>query len=385
MGLVWQRHLGFFVNSVAIAHDGGRVVAGTYYYPYPGAVVMPTDGTFGTYCFDAQGTELWRDEYLGNEGVYTVAISGNGQVVASAGLATGGAHSSQPAPSIGLVRAFTAANGGDLLDFQGLRGRVTSISLSHDGSVLAGITLGGQLFVFSGPNGFPATPVFPVQMGPKLEMVAVHPSGDWLIACGREGKVHLVTLDTGAPRLFTWTAPASNWKLLACALAASTNTFVVGGQNRVYLFTRASMTGNAGPQPVAQFDTPRGCTSEDVRWLAMSADGSLVTVVQNLGNDIAGLLLTLSINGNQFTAIRPPQLINHNPNSTSLDAAGKLLSVADGHPVQTPGTFYLFRVNDGKKLMEFETPDMNWPMVLSADGTAAAGGSDNGDLYYFTP
>ena len=86
-----------------------------------------------------------------------------------------------------------------------------------------------------------------------------------------------------------------------------------------------------------------------------------------------------------LTPVRlPPQLVFHNPNSTSMDAAGTLITVADGHPVGTPGTFYLFDAATGAKLMEFPTnDDMNWPMVLSADGTSAVGGSDNSNVYYF--
>ena len=76
MGLVWKHTLPTLVNSVAISDDGSLVAAATYYYPYPGTTKPRTDGKFGTYVFDAHGNELWRDLYEGNEGLYSVAVSG---------------------------------------------------------------------------------------------------------------------------------------------------------------------------------------------------------------------------------------------------------------------------------------------------------------------
>jgi hypothetical protein len=386
MSLKWNKQLSHFVNSVAISNNGGLVAAGTYYYPYPGTSSNVTEGTFGTYCFDSAGTQLWKDEYSGNEGVYTVAASGDGQVVASAGLLSGGRHAANHSvPNLGLVRAFTA-NGTRLLDYSGFGTRVNSVALSQDGSVLAGVTLAGQLFVFSGQGTFPATPALPLASGPRLDMVAVHPSGQWLVACGWRGKVHLVTLNGGSVgQIFTWTAPNPGLKFLTCALAASSDSFVVGGRNKVYLFSKASMTAGAGSRYVDQFDTPTGGTSEDVRSVAISSDGKLISVVQNLGYDLTGLLLVLSNNNGNLTELRPPQTLQHNPNSTSIDSAGKFITVADGHPVGTPGTYYLFRASDGTGLWEFPTSEMSWPMAMSGDGASACGGSDNGMVYYFLP
>lgn len=385
MQQLWNHNLSFIVNSVAISDDAAIVAAGTYYYPYPETTQPTTDGKFGTYCFNADGSERFRDEYDGNEGIYTVALSGDAKVVASGGLLSGGLRASNPnVPTKGLVRAFTSA-GAPLVNFSGLRSRVNSVSLSHDGSVLAGVTLGGDLFVFlRGAAGFPSTPLFPVPPGSRLDMVCVHPSGKWLIASGAGGAVHLVTLNGQAiGQKVTWTSTVPGIELLACALARQGDSFVAGGKNKVYLFTMASMTASGGPHPVDQFDTPSGGTTDDVRWLAMSGDGSLVTVVQNLGHDLAGLLLTLSTNGGHLKTVRPPQHLNYNPNSTSIDDSGQFITAADGHPFNAPGTYYLYRAADGQQLAAVTTPQMNWPMVISANGLAACAGSDNGSVHYF--
>src|SRR5262245_59860906 len=111
----WNKDLGHFVNSVGVSNDGGLVAAGTYYFRDPGTENDSTEGTFGTYCLCKSGNELWRDEYQGNEGVYAVATSADGPIVASGGLLTGGLHGANPDATKSLVRAFDA-HGNRLLD-----------------------------------------------------------------------------------------------------------------------------------------------------------------------------------------------------------------------------------------------------------------------------
>jgi hypothetical protein len=217
-------------------------------------------------------------------------------------------------------------------------------------------------------------------------MVAVHPTGEWLVAAGWRGTVHLITLNKGVvDKVYTYKSPVQGLKILACALARQSDRFIAGGERKVYLFTKASMMDAGGPHPVDQVDTPNGGTSDDVRWMAMSGDGTLVTVVQNLGHDIAGLLLTFECDGQQLRKLRKPKVLRFNPNSTSIDDNRKFITVADGHPVGTPGTFYVLDANSGEILMQKETRDMNWPMVLSANGAAAIAGSDTGEVFYFDP
>src|SRR5215470_8500948 len=85
---LWQKRLtsSFLVNWLAISDNGSRVVADTYYFSYPGTTSLDTHGVFGTYCFDSAGNQIWSDVYDGDEGVFSVAISGDGNVVAAGGL-----------------------------------------------------------------------------------------------------------------------------------------------------------------------------------------------------------------------------------------------------------------------------------------------------------
>lgn len=385
---IWRRPIGALVNSVAMAPQGHLVVAGSYYYPYPLKVGTPvpfTDGRYGTYAFDGQGTLLWKNEFDGNEGVYVVTVSLDGSVVATGGLRSGGNKAKDPSvPTRGLVQAFRA-DGRNLLDYNdaAIAARVGSVSLSADGSVLAGVTLDGRLFVFSDVTGACKGPQIVVNSGPRLYMVSMHPSGEWLVACGKEGTVYYVHLTAGVvDRVVRWADPSASLPFLSCAVAASGGLFVVGGKNHVYLFSEASMTATT-PTHLALAATPDGNTKEDVRWVAVSADGAVVSAVQNDGNDKQGWLLLYSTSGDTLTAMQPPIRVPRNPNGTSLTAAGHRVAVADGHPVDTPGGFYVFDVQSGAAIMQHDVARMNWPMMISPDGTVAVGGSDDGNVYYF--
>jgi outer membrane protein assembly factor BamB len=76
--------------------------------------------------------------------------------------------------------------------------------------------------------------------------------------------------------------------------------------------------------------------------------------------------------------------LEHNPNSVSMDADGEIITVAEGNPPGTPGLFRRFDFS-GTQVWQFETGNMNWPIAVSADGSAIAAGGDDGHLYYFLP
>ena len=69
-----------------------------------------------------------------------------------------------------------------------------------------------------------------------------------------------------------------------------------------------------------------------------------------------------------------------------IDSSGDLITVADGWPNHTPGSFYLFK-GDGTLIQQHDVtpPEMNWPMQVSADGTGIVAGSDNNTLFFFRP
>src|SRR5688572_6495140 len=123
----------YMVNAAAISDDGSRVVAGTYYKQYevlPNAAPMRqrVDGRYGIYVFDTNGLgmRLFSNEFQGDEGIYTVAISGNGAIAAGAGMLN---RTSAGQPRRGIVRAFEVATGRLVLDTSMFVERVNSVAL----------------------------------------------------------------------------------------------------------------------------------------------------------------------------------------------------------------------------------------------------------------
>ena len=143
---LWERRLTrvFWVNSVAISKDGSRVVAGTYIHDYDnknGGTFLPNiHSRFGLYIFDdvpkAETTDRvdpkCSDEFFGWDGVYGVAISADGKIVA----ASGWIDRNDDDTTVGLLRAYDAdisISAGTpklLLDFKEIKTRV-SYTLSH--------------------------------------------------------------------------------------------------------------------------------------------------------------------------------------------------------------------------------------------------------------
>ena len=402
---LWEERLTkvFWVNSVAISRDGTRVVAGTYIHDYDQKIEKGRpniQSRFGVYFFaDVPKVQTpkvdpkWSDEFDSWDGVYGVAISGDGKIVAASGWLEKSTYS-----QLGLLRAYDAdsatAASDPLLDYRGIRQRVSWVSLSDDGRVLAAVA--DDVYVFI-RNGAKFNPV-PVKLGVEavakryVTGIAVHPTGNWVAACDNSGHVHVAKIANGAvERQVTWTAP-KEYPFLSVAIAADAGTFVVGGGNLVFLFDLEKLIA-AGPAytPAAEFDTAKdeanvpgdkddGRLQENVRWVATSADGTLVTVAVNR-NGLTGKLFAR----NGDLTKRWEETIGNSPNSTSIDSAGRFVAMADGWPTSKPAKFHLFNASDGKKRWESSTCSMNWPIVVNTDGDAIVAGSDDGTVYYFAP
>jgi hypothetical protein len=127
----WYKNLSpsFWVNSVGISNNAGRVVAATFFHDYSKPGSGPNkEGAFGTYCYDANGNQLWRDRFQGMDGVFGVAISGDRKIAAA-----GGWYNQNQA----LLRAYDASDGTSLIP----AGEPTVIQIQYvspDGSVVDG-------------------------------------------------------------------------------------------------------------------------------------------------------------------------------------------------------------------------------------------------------
>ncbi len=355
-----------YINSVAISQDGSVVVAGTYYFPYGGgAKHSPADApqiTVGTFAWNAQGKQLWQDEFQATEGVYWVAVSRDGQWAAAAGRST---------QTQGFVFIYNVASGARVSSYY-TSTRVNMVAFSSDGSYLVAGADNTYLFTRSGSTwGSPQ--ILQSAAGDSVIAVGISANGQWIVAGTYMGSVVLVQNtggNFGAP--VAWQATGSiHW----AAMSADGSTFAAAPSgSSVYCFSAASFPSTRQPAWSAPLTGCKSC-----RTVGLSDDGSLVSAGGNVGT--AGKIFLFSNQGasGKQLWVQPTQ---RNPNSTSLDSAGNYVTAADGYPDQTPGNFYLFDAS-GNGLGSYQTNNMSWPMQISADGTAIAAGSDDSNVYYF--
>jgi hypothetical protein len=404
-----------WVNSVAISDDGSRVVGVTYVHDYENKDQPHVFAKFGTYCYDSSGARLWAKPVIGWDGVFAAGISGDGTVAAGGGLFTNGLTAPQ---LTGLLTIFDAANGNVLFDSPAampnpIAGRVNVVALSSSGNVAAAAA--DQLYVFIGGGGTyvpagstvpPGAPDFRTVLG-RVAAVAVHPSGTWLAACNQQGQILVATISAGAiDRTFLLkvadesiglaAAPAAKAPVLflSVAISAKTDAFIAGGCNVVY---RGTLSDVIAGNPLVRYDAgdpaaPAGSldpitsmprAKPNVRSTSISGDGATFAAVANRstsGNNTGQLLI--------YTAETPAPTakasLPYNPNGVSLDGAAQFVAVSDGYPVGKLAAFYRFDLS-GQEIWRCTTPNMNWPVAVSADGSAIAGGGDDGCLYYFLP
>ena len=282
------------------------------------------------------------------------------------------------------------------------------VALSHNGGVLAAVADDVYVFIRDGKAFNP----LPQRLGigglanRYVTGVAVHPDGTWLVACDQAGHVYMATIDNGTlSRPVMWTAPGGvEIPFLSVAIAGGDQgrgAFVAGGGNSVVLISREGMNTGEGPidydtttcgdPKMVPPDKSPGRPQENVRWVAISADGNLITAVANrqiVDPSTEKFVRSTGV----LVAFSPGQteplwmhMLENSPNSTSVDGKGTYVTASDGYPTGTPAKFYLFDARVGKKLWDFTTCNMNWPMVISADASAIAAGSDDGSVYYFRP
>ena len=382
-----QTNSPFYVNSTAISADGQRVVAGTFYHVYTNLMAEPApaleSNQFGTYCYDGDGTPLWADMFEGYEGVYSVGISGEGNVAAS-----GGWFSNTPALQ-GFVRAYDVESGPDnILDYR-LGERVNALALSSDGAFL--IAAADDVYLFQQSGGvFSDTPAKLVLASPpagstipnSAQAVAITSDGAWILAGDYYGNLYLVENDNGSfGTQYVWSDTTALTTIHAIAMTPDGQWFAVAGggpTSTVYLFSQTSMT-LAAPTYAGMYTLDTGGR---VGWVAITDDGTMLSAIGNKAK--AGSVVTIKNDAGTLSKIweQPTQ---HNPNSTSMDASGKYVSVADGYPDGNPGSFSLYDGATGDQMWSYPTPNMNWPMFVSADGSGIAAGTDGGAVYYFTP
>jgi hypothetical protein len=387
----------YYINSVAVSADGGRVVGGTFYHAYPktesrrgpallpvaGETPSPDDGTFGVYCYSGSGQPLWNDEFAGWQGVYWVALSADGSRAAAGGLmSASGPH--------GFVRAYDAANQGRLLLSQPTQQRVNQVALSGDGTWLVSAAETLLLFRYDPTSrAYRQSDEFLPDKQDGIVSTAISADGLTVAYADYDGNIGVFANTAGKLILRArWKVPGGT-KADFCHmidLAPDGKAFAAGGAGgQFYFFEVAKFI--AKPEPTIVYSTGmKGA----VYGVAGAPDGSMFAGVVNNGD--AGQVFPVPIVNGTAAPVQPLAL-KRNPNSADIKVtAGVIrLAVADGHPDGTPGHYYLFScpAGAGQPLLRlrwiFETGNMSWPIAIAANGGAVVGGSDDSHLYYFTP
>lgn len=368
---------GLLINSVAMSADARRVVAGTFYRSY-GADAADPNASFGTYCYDATGAQRWWQPIPGaREGVYWVAISRDGRYAASGGLLRSG----RDVETAGFIQAFDADTGNPLLAGVETPGRANRVDLSADGSVL--VACAGRLVYLSTLSGAAYQRPVDVTLDSTVVSAAVSADGAWIVAGTFGGAIYLLGHSGGAlTQVASYPLPAGE-NCHAVQISAEGDWFaaVCGGahmRGHVYLCSRRHFT--AQPAPFWMHEV-KGTSYG----LALAGgDAETPPVLAATGNaGYEGQVVVIDTNG-AAANVRWAYETLRAPNAVSLDAAASVVAVADGYPENTPGNFYLLDGQSGTCRWSCPSGNMNWPIVVSAAGTAVAAGSDDSNVYYFT-
>jgi hypothetical protein len=89
----WSKSLSVsaWVNQVAISNNGRRVIGATFIHDYEANTRGPNRaGLYGVSAYDQDGNLLWNNSFSGWDGVFAVAVSGDGETAAGGGWASAG-------------------------------------------------------------------------------------------------------------------------------------------------------------------------------------------------------------------------------------------------------------------------------------------------------
>jgi WD40 repeat protein len=360
----------YYINSVAISGNAAVTVAGTFFHSYSQAsAVAPDDpslGTFGTYAYNAAGKQIWKDEFTGWQGVYWVDVSMDGAWAASGGWFS---HT----PIAGFVRAYNAANGQMVLNFA-TTARVNQVCLSMDGSSL--LSAANTLVLFQRVNGaYQKSDEYTPATSDTMETIALSADGSTGVAGDYAGNIMLFSIKSG--KLGTpvsWKLPGGGYSHCVRITPDGTAFAAGGSSGNFYLFNVAQFRANQQPTVTYQV-TGAG----SVYGVAIASDASAFAGIVNTSK--TGCVYYVQVQGTTGT-LKWKYTTQHNPNSAWLNSGAKLLAVADGHPDNTPGAYYLLNTNNGQLLGQYGTSNMSWPIMISANGKAVAAGSDDSTVYY---
>lgn len=387
------------VNSVAVSADGKVVVSGTFFF---NKTPKQVSKLVGVYVYDETGTQKMADKFMATAaprpqpptrgdkaGVHCVTVTRDGKWAASGG-------ETDPAPNAtGFIRAYHIDSATTwILDTP--PEQTSGVALSDNGKYL--IAGADQLYLYTrNDDGEDASWSVQTLSFPSctIKSVTISADGTWIVAGISGGGLALVKNNGGTfgtPITYQLptmpgSSPAQSFWVMGVAMAKQGNAFAACGSDAsLYYFSVSNFPTTQAPewsQPLP------GCSS--CRSVAITDSGSLIAVtasaVGTAGHPSGTGLVFLydNLGAAKWTAASPTRL---GPNTVSIDQTGNYVAASDGTPrtAGKDGDFYVFNNSGttGSPRWDYKTNDMNFAIQLSANGTVAVGGSDDGKTYYFS-
>ncbi len=406
---------GLWFNTTDASKNGAVLVGGSFQFD--------TTANFGFYVLNQSGQilqqDIWENAY---EGVFWVKVSSDGAIAAGGGWLT--------STYTGQLRAISVGDGSVLLT-QSTGSRVNQIAMSLDGSILAagcGATYSGsgqQIYLYRLQGGAYQPLAGLTSADNSVQSLAMSADGQWLVAGfypnGSSPALVLYQITAaGLVQSQAWTIPVGNAepepkeadvrgfarehraalthrgvkvestsggayvKSVSMSEDGSKFAAAVSGNNGIFFFDREAFikTGSFQWQYALSHITTTSC-------VGLSADGTFLVGLSNSSDPLVGQAYRVNDGGiDGILAWSTPVEYWPNPSNHILGGEDALVSFGTGEPQKdntlTPGHYYVLDASNGGGLGIFDTPAMNWPFQLSADGSFAIGGSDDGYLYGFS-
>jgi WD40 repeat protein len=326
-------------------------------------------GTFGTYVFNRIGSLVRKWEYAGWQGVFSVAISADGDTIGSGGWYQGSPNYT------GLIAAYRVSTNATLF-FYNPPTRCNQIVLDTLGVTLLAAADVGYLSTRSDEAAvFAATPT--------VISISNAASGDFAQSAGisGDGSTGLIASYQGEVILFQQSAgnvsAIQRLQLGSVVHSAKISAdgswaFVVGNAGLVYAFAVASFLSN--PAITWSQAIPGG--AKTMYGVTCNSDGGVIAACGNLSaTGVVAVWNNLGTGADlqwQASTANPPNAVDLSP---SLAVA-----VADGYGAA--GAFAALSAS-GETQWNQATTEMNWPIKFSGDGQYLVGGSDDGAVYLF--
>lgn len=392
----WQvtPQAGLQINSVAVSPDGQLTVAGTS--------SEFGSGQFNFYGYNAQGVQLWAVPVTAanaTQGIFWVAVSDDKRFAACGG---------ETSKTSGFLCIVDASNGSILFQDNTLPARVNQLTFSRDGALLLA-DFQHELRLYQFAPGTSAAPAWSQSdcltltagFSSYSAVLAANGSRVWVGAINYNvkpvytGLVLQILLDNGKFGAVTSYAQTQgvmrvvttvDGAYAAAARHDGSCAFFQAVQPTTAFVYKPDLTGLNIAYAIAITETP----AQQLVIVVGANQGEGGVLYRVDAEQTASEIANFPVWGPVLRWSQPVQYAV-NPGVT-LDLAASRVSATDGKPdesaggsnqKESPGNFYLFDAYSGQQLWQYGTQLMNWPMVLTADGTVAVGGSDDGSIYYW--